>query len=264
MVMFGHNHQDSYPLPSELDKGNATIASSLPGDEPDVTKDNTGNIYSVMVFNGLPPEILRTPAEVDESIEVAQNYEYYQPQRAATPAGALWDPGFAGVPLESGTGGGSQRRTASGNTSYATLTPFGSRRTMWNTTYSSNQAVVANRGPIWGGSPGHWLTVPGPFGAESLTLKIHGSDKTWEGNVGYNDGRVSFEQQPDPPALHWAFTALPAAQRNSYDNMFVNENDRTGVVEPDSKPARASNAFLKLYSNVRVENDELTISVWQD
>ena len=88
--------------------------------------------------------------------------------------------------------------------------------------------------------------------------------KTWEGNVGYNDGRVAQENQPDPASLHWAFTAMPPATRNNRDNIFVNENDATGIVEPDSQPARNGNAFLKLYRNVTDSGGEPNISVWQD
>src|SRR5438045_7370022 len=59
LVLFGHNSQDSYPLPSELDRGNATIASGLGPDEADIEKD-TGNICSLMIFHGFfPPELLR-------------------------------------------------------------------------------------------------------------------------------------------------------------------------------------------------------------
>jgi hypothetical protein len=148
--------------------------------------------------------------------------------------------------------------------SYAHLTPFGSRRGPWHSTYTSTEAIIGNRGPIWGGSPGSWVTIPGPFGQQSNTLAIHGSPKTWEGNIGYNDGRVVQETHPDPPSLHWAFTAMPVNLRNNRDNVFVNENDATGVVEPDSQPARNGNAFLKVYRNVINVNGEPQITVWQD
>ena len=262
-IMWGHNHQDTYPLPSQLDANDATI--HLGSAEPPFIKDNTGNIYSIMVFNGFfPVEILRTPSEVNPEIVVDEGYEFYQPIRAYDPTGAVFDPGLAGVPGESGSGGGNSRRSAVGNTSYAHLTPFGKRKAPWHSTYASTEAIIANRGPIWGGQPGHWTVIPGPFGQSSNTLLIHGGPKTWEGNVGYNDGRVNQENHPAPPALHWAFTAMPVATRNNHDNIFVNENDATGIVEPDSQPARNGNAFLKLYRNVTDVGGEPNISVWQD
>lgn len=267
LILFGQNNADAYPLPSVLDKDHATVPASggLGPGEPDPEKDNSGNIYSVMIFQGFfPPELLRTPSETNFDIEVDLAYEYYQPQRATNPAAALWDPGFAGTPMESGSGGGNVRRSPYGHVSYAHLTPFGARRSAWHSTYATNEAVIANRGPIWGGSPGAWAPVPGPFGLGSNTMRIHGADQRWEGNVGYNDGRVAQETRPDPLSLHWAFTALPPDRRNSHDNLFVNENDATGVVEPDSRPALNRNAFLKLYRNVQAASGEPTISVWQD
>src|SRR5262245_63060125 len=46
MVMFAGTHDDSYPLPSRLDKGDQTVAV---GGQAPIVKDNTGNIYSLMV-----------------------------------------------------------------------------------------------------------------------------------------------------------------------------------------------------------------------
>jgi prepilin-type N-terminal cleavage/methylation domain-containing protein len=266
LVLFAQNNGDDYPVPSAMDRSNATVApGGLDPNSADFTKDNSGNIYSIMIFHGFfSPEILRTPSEVNDQIEVDTGYEYLEPVRAVNPLAALWDPGFAGVPGESGSGGGNRRRGLSGNTSYAHITPFGRRRAAWRATYLSNEPIVCNRGPIWGGAPGNWALVPGPFGRESNTLRIHGSDKLWEGNVGYNDGRVANENRPDPVSLHWAFRALPAGLRNSHDNIFVNENDSTGIVEPDSRPMLNGNAFLKLYGNVQDANGEPYISVWQD
>jgi type II secretory pathway pseudopilin PulG len=263
-VLFAQNNGDSYPLPSRLDKDDGTI--QLGPNEPAFIKDNTGNIYSMMVFNGaFPPDLLRTPSEQNQDILIDDSYEYYQPQRAANPAKALWDPGFAGCPGETGSAGGSTRRSPYGNVSYAHLTPFGSRGSAWRSTYNSLEAVIANRGPIYGGAPGNWTLVPGPFGEFSNTLKIHGSsDKRWEGNVGYNDSHVAQESQPDPPALHWAFTAMPVATRNNRDNIFVNENDATGIVETDSLPARNGNCLIKIYRNVQDNGGEPLINVWQD
>jgi prepilin-type N-terminal cleavage/methylation domain-containing protein len=263
LIVWAQNHQDAYPLPSSLDASDATIL--LAPNQPPWIKDNSGNIYSILVFHGImPAELLRSPSEVNADIAIDERYEFYQPIRANIPEQAVWDPGFAGVPGESGTGGGNNRRSANGNVSYAHLTPFGPRTAPWHSTYTSTEAIIANRGPVWGGSPGSWTVIPGPFGLQSNTLQIHGSPKTWEGNVGYNDGRVNQERQPDPPALHWAFTAMPPALRNNRDNIFVNENDATGVVESDAFPARNANCFLKLYRNVLEVNNEPNITVWQD
>ncbi len=262
MVMWAQNNGDSYPLPSKVDQTEATVAVQI----VDAEKNNTGNIMSLMVYSGLvPPVLCRCPSEVNELVQVDEGYEYLEPQRALVPKAAAWDPGFAGVPDEQGTGGGSVRRSINANTSYAHLMPFGGRRARWQSTYNTNEAVFSDRGPVYGGSPGAWQLVPGPFGTNSNALRIHGSPKRWNGNVGYNDGRVSQESQPDPKALHWSFPALGPSQRNSHDNLFVNENDLTGIVESDNEPGRNSNALLRPYKDVRLgANDEIRCTPWVD
>jgi hypothetical protein len=260
--MWGHNNSDSYPVPSSIDKSEATVAIV----NASVEKDNTGNIMSLMIYSGLfPPVLCRCPSEVNELVQVDDAYEYLEPQRAVNPRAAAWDPGFAGVPQELGTGGGCCRRTLYGNTSYAHLPPFGGRRARWQCTYNTSEAVFSDRGPVYGGSPGAWQLVPGPFGTYSNTLKVHGNPKRWMGNVGYNDGRVAQENQPDPASLHWAFPALGPTQRNSRDNIFVNENDLTGFVDPDNEPARNANTWMRPFKDVRIDPDnEVRCTPWVD
>src|SRR5438128_2012800 len=53
MAIWGGNHDEWYPLPSQMDKGNTTI--TLNGSEPPLVKDNTGNIFSLMIYNGFMP-----------------------------------------------------------------------------------------------------------------------------------------------------------------------------------------------------------------
>lgn len=252
MVIWAQNNGDDYPLPGRLDKDDATVMAplgSVVGEN--FMKDNTGNIFSLMIFNGfIPVELLRCTSEVHPQVLVDDGYEPYQPQRAMDPARAVWDPGFAGVPNEVGTAGGAGRRTFNGNTSYAHTPPFGKRRAVWRNTYNSTEAVMSDRGPLFGGSTGAWELAPGIFGEQSGTLKIHGNGKRWGGNVGYNDGRVTFESAADPPGLRWVFTALPPTLRFQADNMFVNENDQTGALESEADAGLNGNVFLRTYYNV--------------
>lgn len=252
MVIWAQNNRDEYPLPSRLDRDGATVMvpmGNITGEN--FIKDNTGNILSVMIFNGfLPTEIMRCPSEVNPQIVIDDRYESYQPTRALNPVKALWDPGFAGVPNEVGTATGAGRRSINGNTSYAHTPPFGLRRRVWQNTYSATEAVLADRGPLYGGNVGAWELAPGVFGERSNTLSIHGNGKRWGGNLAYNDGRVSFHQDPDPVGLNWNFISLPVGQRTQRDNIFVNENDMTGVPESEAQPGQNANVFLRIYYNV--------------
>jgi prepilin-type N-terminal cleavage/methylation domain-containing protein len=262
MVMWAQNNSDRYPLPSSVDRAGNTVNLI----DSTLESDNTGNIMSLMIYSGMVPTVLcRCPSEVNEFVQVDEAYEYLEPQRALIPQAAAWDPGFAGVPQEQGTGGGSIRRSLYANTSYAHLPPFGARKSRWQSTYNTNEAVFSDRGPVYGGSPGSWQLVPGPFGTDSNTMRVHGTPKRWMGNIGYNDGRVTQENQPDPRTLHWAFPALGPSLRNGHDNVFVNENDQTGIVEPDNEPGRNGNALLRPYKDVRVDpQGEIRCTPWVD
>ncbi len=247
MAFWAQTHKDDYPLPSQLDKADATVQVSGSPFE----KDNTGNILSIMIYEGMiPAQILRCAAENNPEIVIDEGYQFDDPPLAVNPVGALWDPGFAGAPGEMGTAVGLGRRSPQGNNSYAHVPPFGKRRIQWTSTFNATEAVFANRGPIYGGGPGQWVPIPGEFGDGSNTLRIHGTPKRWEGNVGYNDGRVVFEIEPAPSHLIFTFTGLTSGQRSLPDNMFVNEDDLTGVVQYENYPGINANVFLRPFFNV--------------
>ncbi|NRA59276.1 MAG: type II secretion system protein, partial [Phycisphaerales bacterium] len=172
-ALWAQSNRESYPLPSDIDRQDATVEV----DDPEF-KDNTGNILSLMVYNGIvPTELLVSPAEVSQLIEVDRGYQDSMPEAAANPSAAVWDPGFAGVPLERGGSGGGDARRLDGRigfTSYAHSSPFGDRKKTWGATNEPSEAIISNRGPVYGGVPGDWFLSPGLFGQKSKTLKIHG------------------------------------------------------------------------------------------
>jgi prepilin-type N-terminal cleavage/methylation domain-containing protein len=208
-----------YPLASTLDAANATIDT----DEP-LEKDNTGNIFSIMIAEGLlQPNEFISPVETNLEVELYEGYNR-QSQAAATPDFALWDVEFAGVTAESGTGGGDVRRSEKGNNSYAHLAPFGARRGQWQQGGGSGTALLSNRGTMytWNGTSWEITTVgiPGTTGFESNTLEFYAPDDEWSGNVGYADGRVQFENQADPDGLR---VAINSGAQTIPDNIFANE-----------------------------------------
>ena len=249
MVTWAHQNEDRYPMPSKVDLKNGTMT-----DTPAYLKDNTGNILSLLVYNGLPTKILISPSEVNVQIEQEMEYELALPLAAVDPGKAVFDPGFTGVPGEisgSGRGRGRRRDGAFGNTSYAMLPPFGKRAKRWASTYTSTDAVVANRGPRYIGGPGQWVLEPSVFGEGSNTLAIHGDGRRWRGNIGFNDNHVEPVNQPDPASIRWPFRSLPLGSVTQNDNIFVNEDDSTGLALAESQPGWAANAFLRGYRNVQ-------------
>ena len=262
MAMWAQSNREAYPRPSEVDRNDATVRA----DEPEL-KDNTGNILSLMVYNGIvPTELLVSPAEVSQLIQIDLGYEDAMPKAAVRPSAALWDPGFAGVPAErTGSAGGSVRRLEGrfGFTSYAHSAPFGDREKTWAATNEPGQAIFANRGPVYGGEPGDWYLAPGLFGQKSKTLEIHGRSASWEGNVAYNDLRVVFELRPDPTTLKYVFREYDKPTQP--DNIFVNEDDVRAVpAQPDQRPGIGANALLRSYKNVRREGSVIIVDPFWD
>src|SRR5436190_2487241 len=114
MVLWAQNNSDNYPIPSQIDKGNTTIAAGQ-------VKDMPRNIVSLMIFNGFfSPELCISPAESNGSLKVFGNYAYSNPTNAAVPAQALWDPNFACTPNDGGVA-----TNNTGNFSYGLMPPIG-------------------------------------------------------------------------------------------------------------------------------------------
>jgi prepilin-type N-terminal cleavage/methylation domain-containing protein len=248
MMIWANNDQDDYPLPSKVDRGDQTIAAAN-----SLEKDNTGNIFSLLIFQGyMPPEMCVSPSEINSAIKADREFEFAEPARAVNPQAARWDPGFAGFPGESGGGlpaGGRRNNAALGGVSYAHIPPFGQRGNSWKSTFDSRQPVMANRGPAYDGRPGQWTLRPGISGQQSVRLKIFGSANLWEGNIGYNDGRVAFSNQPDPDVLTITYPTPINGSRNHGDNVFVNE-DRDGTPLGDQFAGFGDSAYLQIYGDV--------------
>lgn len=252
---WGANDKERYPLPSRLDEDHTTLALGGYANE----KDNTGNIFSLLIFNGfLTPKALISPAENNPAITADLGYEYSSPSNAAYPERALWDPGFAGMPGENTYNGFTTglpkvgaRREGSGNISYAHLTAFGDRLTKkWRTTGTASEAILSTRGPVYEGLTGSWYAVPNSSGEHSNRMRMFGTRTRWAGNVGYNDGHLKFEVRPDPSTIPIVLGQTVVRLPAYYDNIFVNEDESNGTAGFHQVPTTGSNAFLQIYGNV--------------
>ena len=210
MQIWANSNRDKYPLPSELDANNQTIAS------PARDKDHIGNVLSILIFNAsISPEITVTPSEVSGSISINTKYHNSSPTSAVNPANALWDPSFSA----------DWTRPEKGNVSYASLELSDSRLPRWTLNFNADEPVFGNRGPaitsIKRAPKGNALI---DFDPQSLTLQIHGGRNTWEGNIGYNDGHVNLESRMDPLT-----TALPGFKpgKGPTDVLFADDAEDT-------------------------------------
>ena len=257
MSAWAGNSDGEFPRPSGLDLANATIAPAS-GDAP-LVKDNTGNILSVLIFNGLlDPRQARSPVETNENIVVDEGYQRESAERADgnDKEKALWDPGFAGFPGEQtgwrGVPRAGRRSAAQGNSSYALASPFGAREEQWKTSFNTEAVIAGNRGPRYLQTGiGTWELRPNAQGVGSKTLSFYAPDTSWDGHLAFGDGRVEFFTEANPGQLKVSF---PEGPDGSFaDMVFANENDNTGqAAGPDEdRPGRWKNAYLRAYSNVQ-------------
>jgi len=273
LVLFAQNNNDDYPFPDKIDKNDKTMTSS-----GNTSKNITSNIFSVMVWNSyFPTEILVSPAEVNGDIRQFDTYKFSEPTGAIQPKFALWDPNFRATPL-----GNEFNQTDSAGFSYAHSIPFGRRKSKWSNTFISTEAVLGNRGAAWDlqdPTTGGWTLLDDtnggggtdyttPRGTSSNTLLIHGTRTKWEGNIGYNDNHVNFENAPDPSSVTWSFTGLAPENRTHNDNVFENEDDQQRT--PQSRTNLTgngdnANAYLRSYDQATKGNSGgVTLEVFFD
>jgi len=287
LAVWAQQNKEKYPVPSLLDRNNGTITGVTLGNE--VQKDNTGNMTSILIWNGsISPELAISPAEAAGNIKIDEGYQNASPQgRGNTPAApnngrdALWDPAFSGTPADIG-------RAAPGgigNNSYAhsNIWQQSTRgQQKWSNTFNSTEAVFGNRGPRYQGASTQndnisWQTgtsngtagwrldtAIAATGINSVTLQIHGGRNTWEGNIGYNDAHVNFETRPDPNET--TFRRAGVGQNLTVpDNLFVDETDDASVGgDVGNTYARATNNYLRPIARVTGTNSAPTTTFFAD
>ncbi len=253
LTIFATGNDDQYPIPSVLDPANQTspLAAATRA------KDITGNFLSILIWNGsISTELCISPAEANTGQIVRYDaYEFDNPQGAPSPQNAQWDLKFKGTWKENGevTAGGNENY---GNNSYAQIIPFGKKARYWSNTFSTTEAVFGNRGPEYtetaypSATGGRYTLKPGATGVSSDTLLIHGSRQSWEGNIGYNDGHVTFETKPNPDGV--TYTRTSGTPRSVSDNLFVNEIDEAGSTGPATDFGTRGNMLLRPFHNVTV------------
>lgn len=240
------SHEGAYPLPSRMDRADGTMAAAHPRE-----KDNAGNIVSVLIQNKLlTPDQVISAAETNPRIVRYEGYEFSGPAQAQTPADALWDPGFAGVPDETGvTGIAKGRKAAEGNLSFALMPPFGQRADEWRLDTDGDSVLVANRGVKYTKSGATWVIHPDS--QRSNALRIHGRDTIWEGNVGICDGSIQFIARPDPDDFKFTRKSGTASATEN-DNVFINERETAPGETPEQDAYVGTNRYVNPFYNVTV------------
>jgi len=239
LIVFAQNNNDRYPLPSLLDKNDATVA------DKGAAKDTTANIFSILIFGGqASAEMFINPAEANGNIKVDDHYDFEKPKAAVSPSTALWDPAFSA----------DFTKGESANNSYAHILPSGARlEKQWINAGGATDPIVGDRGPEVKSITYDKNGVPTPtfvLGKDSITNLIHGARNTWEGNMAFNDNHVEFLQSVAPDTLF--YTTKGGVKRR--DTLFYDEPDEDDL-------DKRLNRFLGIFTKAGPDPGSFT-SIW--
>lgn len=231
MVIWAGSNKNHYPLPSEFDRSDFTVA------DKGRAKDTSANIISILIFNGnITPETCRSFNESNPNIKVHANYQTNRPPTAVDPTKALWDPAFSADFADGKVS----------NLSFAHMLPSDGRLDHYKDTMKADEAVVANRGPEITGMTDADGAVVSPTFANGDSTRFHqftisskASRGYWSGNVVYNDNHVDFVKNYLAPGKRTTATEF------FYDKSGNKRPDLLFYDEPDDP--LSSNNFLGIF-----------------
>ncbi|MFG0327125.1 MAG: type II secretion system protein [Phycisphaerales bacterium JB037] len=183
LIVFASNNDDRYPTPSRIDRANGTV------DADPRSKDHTAAVYSILIYNGFfDPEMFISPLEDNPQIKADGDYQYEEPEAAARPDRALWDPSFS-IDF---TG------DRDGHASYAHQQLSDDRLPTWANTFNASEAQFSTRGPkVTGVSyAGDGSATPTLENPKSRTLGwyreglLGKKGDAWSGNIAFADNHT--------------------------------------------------------------------------
>jgi prepilin-type N-terminal cleavage/methylation domain-containing protein len=253
LLSAGADNGGTTPLPGTINHlgtipGRHTGADSARlGAGGDERQNNHANLWGAMIGRGfVTAQILVSPAEVSGAVTPCTSYNL---NRINPAVDCYWDPIDA-----PGAGSGTVPTPLTGfrtdlagtcNTSYACMPidPTNRRGREWRNSGNSQFAIMGNRG-VRGGQ----LDTENLAG--SVSLRIHGGDKEWDGNLCFNDNHVELSRTFYPTNLSELDNAPQGggpqnqpgnAPGKFLDNLFKND---AGTSWPASN--RFSDVFLAI------------------
>lgn len=240
MVLWAQQNQEWFPLPSRFDKDATTVDVGQRADPRNsVLLDSPGHMFSMLAWNGLiRTSLLVSEFEVNEYTLPFEDYMTAEPDGAANPREALWDPALRAHAGDEALSSREERGTT--HVSYAVNTPIGARRRVaWKDSSSSESIAFGSRGPAYVSptsvTSDSWDLLPdsstinarydAPVGLNSFSFTMLPTKHRWVGHLAFNDHRVVTADTPAPEFVVHSFSSLPANLRSRPDNLFMNEDD---------------------------------------
>ena len=205
----------------------------IPGEgEEDFAQNKSQNLYSACVAQQLfNTDILIGATEVNQIVKPYTNYDYTQYKPADD---KYWDPNMK-ADINQAPGAGEC------HTSYAHLMLVGLRKSQhWRNSLDSSRPHFSTRG-CKNGRP------TGPEYEFSPTLRLHGPQKSWEGNVCFGDTHMEFVESFRPDGV---FYECGSGQNSnlSKDNIFACGGTSDNAEFKDSGCVDTNNGALQLWA----------------
>ena len=260
---FSGQNSGAYPLPSNaVGENRKSNWSQVDGMTENPEELNTSkNLWSLLIAQSfLSPKDLISPVENNFNIKTFGerqktngDYESYDFSTLNDPNVLPWDQGFFA--------GASNERAHS---SYAHLILQGTRlNRCWNSTSDSSILLAGNRAPLYGGMVRDGANSTPDFNGEnwkcSKTLKFHGDENLWQGNVVAGDGSINLI--PSLPYSDNLSYFPPGRRRNGGpDNPYADDF----TVEFGKTFNDSGDIWLGVYDSFLIENQELRPNVDQE
>ncbi len=229
-LTYAPDHKGLFPVPGLINRKDALMADGtsrpIPGRGDEDSQRNThANLHSVLIMqNYYDPSLCVGPTEPSGSVFVKDDYNW---DIANTVTDIYWDETFA------------SDLTANSNVSYASMLLGGpARKDHWRNTMDSQFAVLGNRGVQAGKDD-----VENVYN-NSITLKTHGPDKLWEGNICYNDNHVELHDTFWPDGIVYRDTSGGAGVVQSFDDNIFSK--QTPTIDASAIFVKADNTDIFL------------------
>lgn len=210
-LIFARESDGVLPTPGLIDRLPVIVGGTsqeLPGrGEEDIKQNDHAKLHSACIMrNYYEPQQTVGTTEISGRIIVMPNYNY-EAYNVTPAVDRYWDEDFqARIDLES-------------HLSYAQMMLVGQRKIkQWRESLDAKFPILSNRGVKNGD-----YTNQAVYNA-SLTLKLHGGEKAWLGQICYNDNHIKVEENFLPEGVNYrdAGTTLP-------DNIFKNDSGNVGL-----------------------------------